>query len=178
MFRSDEGRGYRRYVSGNWKQVLIRKYPNKETSRTTSWIHKEERANLVNWNILVTRGKESKSDSLSSGERNGTSLNSIIIVEGCGAMLIQLKVLDEAAGMLHHSRWKSCNRKQIHFKVVSQVERDTWNPFWICEDHLVRLNIPEQPIVNQYREGKVKRTPGGEWNRTWNRKFTSSRRAT
>ena len=34
--RSDEGRGYRRYVSGNWKQVLIRKYPNKETSRTTS----------------------------------------------------------------------------------------------------------------------------------------------
>jgi hypothetical protein len=32
VFRSDEGRGYRRYVSGNWKQVLIRKYPNKETS--------------------------------------------------------------------------------------------------------------------------------------------------
>ena len=77
VFRSDEGRGYQRNVSGNWKQVLIRKYPNKETSRTTSWIHKEERANLVNWNILVTRGKESKSDSLSSGERNGTSLNSI-----------------------------------------------------------------------------------------------------
>ena len=75
MFRSDEGRGYRRYVSGNWKQVLIRKYPNKETSRTTSWIHKEERANPVNWNILVTGGKESKSDSQSSGERNGNSLN-------------------------------------------------------------------------------------------------------
>ena len=78
VFRSDEGRGYQRNVSGNWKQVLIRKYPNKETSRTTSWIYKEERANLVNWNILVTRGKESKSDSLSSGERNGTSPNSIL----------------------------------------------------------------------------------------------------
>ena len=49
------------------------------------------------------------------------------------------------------------------FKIASQVGRDTWNPFWICEDHLVRLNIPEQPVVNQYREGKVKRTPEGEW---------------
>ena len=25
-----------------------------------------------------------------------------------------------------------------------------------------RLNTPERPIVNQYREGKAKRTPGGE----------------
>ena len=78
VFRSDEGRGYQRNVSGNWKRVLIRKYPNKETSWTTSWIHREERANPVNWNILVTGGKESKSDSLSSGERNGTSLNPIL----------------------------------------------------------------------------------------------------
>ena len=46
--------------------------------------NREERANLVNWNILVTRGKESKSDSLSSGERNGTSLNFIFYIEGCG----------------------------------------------------------------------------------------------
>ena len=29
----------------------------------------------------------------------------------------------------------------------------------IYEDHLVRLNTPCRPIVNQYREGKVKRTP-------------------
>ena len=29
----------------------------------------------------------------------------------------------------------------------------------IYEDHLVRLNTPWRPIVNQYREGKVKRTP-------------------
>ncbi len=27
------------------------------------------------------------------------------------------------------------------------------------EDHLVRLNTPWRPIVNQYREGKVKSTP-------------------
>ena len=29
----------------------------------------------------------------------------------------------------------------------------------IYEDHLVRLNTPWRPIVNQYREGQVKRTP-------------------
>ena len=30
-------------------------------------------------------------------------------------------------------------------------------------------------IVNKYREGKVKRTPEGEWNRTWNCVRTRSR---
>jgi len=29
----------------------------------------------------------------------------------------------------------------------------------IYQHHLVRLNTTERPIVNQYREGKVKRTP-------------------
>ena len=29
----------------------------------------------------------------------------------------------------------------------------------ICEDHLARLNTNQRPIVNQYREGKVKSTP-------------------
>ena len=29
----------------------------------------------------------------------------------------------------------------------------------IREDHLPRLNTTWQPIVNKYREGKVKRTP-------------------
>ena len=28
-----------------------------------------------------------------------------------------------------------------------------------CEDHLARLNTLRRPIVNQYREGKVKSTP-------------------
>ena len=41
----------------------------------------------------------------------------------------------------------------------TQVRRDTWNPAGIWEDHLPRLNTTERPIVNQYREGKVKKTP-------------------
>ena len=40
------------------------------------------RGNLANWNILVARGRESKRDSPSSGERRGTSLNRLI--RGCG----------------------------------------------------------------------------------------------
>ena len=41
----------------------------------------------------------------------------------------------------------------------TRVQRDTWNPVGICEDHLARLNTPQRPIVNKYREGKVKSTP-------------------
>ena len=41
----------------------------------------------------------------------------------------------------------------------TQVRRDTWNPVGIREDHLARLNTTQRPIVNKYREGKVKSTP-------------------
>ena len=43
--------------------------------------------------------------------------------------------------------------------ILSQVAWGTWNPVWIREDHLVRLNTFEWPIVNEYREGKVKENP-------------------
>ena len=43
-----------------------------------------------------------------------------------------------------------------------EVERDTWNPVRRRGDHPPRLNTRDRPIVNQYREGKVKSTPGGE----------------
>ena len=42
---------------------------------------------------------------------------------------------------------------------VSCVTRNTWNSARIDRDHPVRLNTPMRPIVYQYREGKVKRTP-------------------
>ena len=43
--------------------------------------------------------------------------------------------------------------------VVSRVRRDTRNPAGNWVDHYPRLNIRKRPIVHQYREGKVKRTP-------------------
>ena len=42
---------------------------------------------------------------------------------------------------------------------IPQVQRDTRNLAGICRDHAVRLNKSIRPIVNQYREGKAKRTP-------------------
>ena len=64
--------------------------------------------------------------------------------------------------------------KIIITKFWSRVPRDTWNLVGSREDHLPRLNTTWWPIVKQYREGKVKRTPGGEWNRTWNHMPTRS----
>ena len=40
-----------------------------------------------------------------------------------------------------------------------------------------RLNTLECSIAKQYHEGKVKRTPVGEWNKAWNRGLTSSGRS-
>jgi hypothetical protein len=45
---------------------------------------------------------------------------------------------------------------------MRQVRRDTRNPVRRRGDHPPRLNTRDRPIVNQYREGKAKRTPGGE----------------
>ena len=42
---------------------------------------------------------------------------------------------------------------------VSQVLRDTGNPVGIWADHGLRLKTTSKPIVNKYREGKLKRTP-------------------
>ena len=67
----------------------------------------------------------------------------------------KLEYLTEESDSLVVENWNN--------QIESQVAWSTWNSVWIGEDHLVRLNITEWPIVEQYREGKVKRTPGGEW---------------
>ena len=41
----------------------------------------------------------------------------------------------------------------------TRVPQDTCNPAGIWDDHVPRLNTTHRPIVNKYREGKVKRTP-------------------
>ena len=57
---------------------------------------------------------------------------------------------------------------------VSWVPPDTCNPVGTWGDHPPSLNTTQRPIVNQYREGMAKRTPWGEWNRTWNLVPTST----
>ena len=52
----------------------------------------------MNWNILVAKGKESKRDSLSSGERNGNSLNQYFILGSWENMIFKInKDLNETA---------------------------------------------------------------------------------
>lgn len=60
------------------KQPLTRRSPNGETPSVEdrgSSIFKIELEDPVNWNILVTGGKDNNNHSLSSGERKGRSLN-------------------------------------------------------------------------------------------------------
>ena len=134
------------------------------------WIYSLKWNNAGNWNILVPAGKENNRDSLSSGERKGKSPNRI----WCGVVGPQyLKHrLVEWHWKVNHRRCKSCRRKPWSLIAVSWVRRGTWNLVGICRDHPVRLNTPKWPIVNQYCEGKVKRTADAEWNRTWNRMLT------
>ena len=56
----------------------------------------------------------------------------------------------------------------------SRVPRDTRNPVGSWGDHPPSLNTTQWPIAKKYCEGKVKRTPGGEWKRTWNPVLTST----
>lgn len=152
---------------------MIRRFPNRATSCTSNWIHRLEWGNSVNWNILVAEGKESKRDSLSSGERNGNSLNQVF---NLGSWENNLKIHREfrrSSWNLHHRWWKSSSQKiEMNF-CLSRVAWDTWNPVWISEDHLVRLNTPEWPIVNSTARERWKRTPKGEWKSPWNRCLTS-----
>ena len=58
---------------------------------------------------------------------------------------------------------------------VSWVGGSWWNSLWICRHHPVRLNTNKRPIVNEYCEGKVKRTPSRGVKRPWNHTLTSGR---
>ena len=42
----------------------------------------------------------------------------------------------------------------------TRVPQDTCNPAGIWRDHPLSLNTAHRPIVNEYREGQVKSTPG------------------
>ena len=49
--------------------------------------------------------------------------------------------------------------KTLALVKTTRVPQDTCNPAGIWDDHVPRLNTTHRPIVNKYREGKVKRTP-------------------
>jgi len=75
--KAEEGRRRQRYRRVGAKQPLIRWFPNGATpvvvTRQTTCSARGGYPG--NWNILVPGGRESNSDSVSSGERNRNSLN-------------------------------------------------------------------------------------------------------
>lgn len=60
VLEDEKGRSDWRYALGNKRQILIQGFPNRATLLSTSPNIKDLLVNLVNWNILVARGKESK----------------------------------------------------------------------------------------------------------------------
>ena len=74
----------------------------------------------------------------------------------------------------HTKEGESPVDEKTKWTAVSRVPSDTWNPMGTRGAHPPSLNTTWWPIVEQYCEGKVKRTPGGEWKRTWNLMLTST----
>ena len=116
-------------------------------------------ANAGNWNILVPAGKENNNDSPSSGERTGKSPNRLCYgITGVVGLRHCMKTAEKNFLERKTIEHDSCVFECCRSIVVSWVARSTRNSAWISRDHPVRLNTPERPIANQYREGKVKST--------------------
>ena len=121
---------------------------------------------------LSTLRKRKKFEALSSGERKGLSPNHTVcksaVVASVGLWTSQsVCIADDDvkvdSGMCLESPTIEGNSPLHEIDgdsgECSRVPRDTWNPGGSWEDHLPRLNTTWRPIVNQYREGKVKSTP-------------------
>src|SRR5688572_24132621 len=116
---------------------------------------------------------EIKRDSVSSGERKRTSLN--LVSASLGALLTGSRgttrsgpqswngvIKRFASGTVWNGRPEKVTAlyaKAKRLRSGTRVPQDTWNPAGIREDHLPRLSTTRRPIVNKYREGKVKSTP-------------------
>ena len=130
-----------------------------------------DRGKRVNWNILVTRGKENKSviPLVAASERGlaQTTFSGVVGLQ-CEIKKYSWTELESSA-----KDGESPVSEMFFYSSSTWVVPDTWNPVWICQDHLGKAKYCWWPIVNKYSDGKVKRTPSGEWNRTWNRMHTS-----
>ena len=75
-------------------------------------------SNPVNWNILVTGGKERKIDFLSSGERKGKSPNQSLDW-GCRTLFTELQnyIIVELSGKVNEKGWKSRKRNNVNSRM-------------------------------------------------------------
>ena len=68
-----------------------------------------------------------------------------------------------------------CRGPKIYFGVSLSSKSGHEKPWLKLGGPPSKAKYILRSIVNKYREGKVKRTPGGEWNRTWNYVRTRTR---
>jgi len=85
--------------------------------------------------------------------------------------------LGKRFGKIDQRRWKSCIWKGLDSCVLILNTTRHVKPRGKQPRPRGKAKYSKWPIVNEYREGKVKSTPGGEWKRTWNHMLTSTRRA-
>ena len=123
-----------------------------------NWIHRLTRR-TGELKHLSTRGKEINRDSpVAASERGAAqSLNQLCVSGTSGKS-------GDTGWQPVHENAQVVNSKSRAGHVVSCLNMG---------DHPPRLNTPDWPIVNQYREGKAKRTPARGVKRTWNRVRTS-----
>ena len=108
--------------------------------------------------LSTWRRRKQSSDCASSGERTRRSPN--LYSYGCIGVIGPHNWSDFNLNDMGRSAIEGDSPVRVHNRgeVVSWVGRGRRRPVWICQHHLVRLNTPERPIVNQYCEGKVKST--------------------
>ena len=123
--------------------------------------------NLLNWSILINRGKENDDDFQSNGEWNGIwaqenkpFLRKVMFLKKCDwqwNVLIDLILMEFLSKEGETPVW-----------LIGMFFLDCWlhlksHITWECNINVVCifkewLNIDEKPIVNKYCEGKLKRT--------------------
>ncbi len=96
------------------------------------WIHGQARNNLVNWNILVARGKINKSDFRSSGEWNDNSLNreNEVVGEQCKCCVAR------QSGWVLHPKWRTpklLDRLNWESKNENNGRKMSWGTFFISQ---------------------------------------------
>ena len=118
------------------------------------------RANPGNWNILVPGGRENKLmiPSVVASERGRAQ--TAMVAMPCRGSRTAWSDLDREEKVLESTAIAGESPLSEAWRAVaaSWVTRDTSNLARIRRDHPVRLNTRMRPIVNEYREGKVKST--------------------
>lgn len=169
--RSTSFRYSHRVWQGPWTILLEMARPIPESGNVFSWPGWKWLGNSRDWSILVREGKENKSNSLISGERNGkrptSKLSSkvwTIRVSRVAVTFYQttplLEIASEVSPVLPF--WKNV---RLPTRPESKFGNRESRNMWLYSEKSggsshQSLNINRKAIAKKYREGNVKRNCG------------------